>query len=89
MFKINYLKQQNKKEKNGLERVIDRSKIDKFIKSIPFELTGDQLKAVEEILGDLEASSRMNRLLQGDVGSGKTIVAFIGMLANHYSGYQN
>ena len=89
MFKINYLKQQNKKEKNGLERVIDRSKIDKFIKSIPFELTGDQLKAVEEILGDLEASSRMNRLLQGDVGSGKTIVAFIGMLANHYSGYQS
>ena len=89
MFKINYLKQQNKKEKNGLERVIDRSKIDKFIKSIPFELTGDQLKAVEEILGDLEASSRMNRLLQGDIGSGKTIVAFIGMLANHYSGYQS
>ena len=89
MFKINYLKQQNKKEKNGLERVIDRDKIDKFIKSIPFELTGDQLKAVDEIIGDLEASSRMNRLLQGDVGSGKTIVAFIGMLANHYSGYQS
>ena len=89
MFKINYLKQQNKKEKNGLERVIDRSKIDKFIKTIPFELTGDQVKAVEEILGDLENPSRMNRLLQGDVGSGKTIVAFIGMLANHYSGYQS
>ena len=89
MFKINYLKQQNKKEKNGLERVIDRGKIDKFIKSIPFELTGDQVKVVDEIIGDLEASSRMNRLLQGDVGSGKTIVAFIGMLANHYSGYQS
>ena len=89
MFKINYLKQQNKKEKNGLERVIDRKRIDKFIKSIPFELTGDQVKAVDEIIGDLEASSRMNRLLQGDVGSGKTIVAFIGMLANHYSGYQS
>ena len=89
MFKINYLKQQNKKEKNGLERVIDRGKIDKFIKSIPFELTGDQVKAVDEIIGDLEASSRMNRLLQGDVGSGKTIIAFIGMLANHYSGYQS
>lgn len=89
MFKINYLKQQNKKEKNGLERVIERSKIDKFIKSIPFELTNDQLKAVDEILNDLENPSRMNRLLQGDVGSGKTIVAFIGMLANHYSGYQS
>ena len=89
MFKINYLKQQNKKEKDGLERVIDRDKINKFIKSIPFELTGDQVKAVEEIIGDLEAASRMNRLLQGDVGSGKTIVAFIGMLANYYSGYQS
>ena len=89
MFKINYLKQQNKKEKNGLERSIDRKKIDKFIKSIPFELTGDQVKAVDEIIEDLEDASRMNRLLQGDVGSGKTIVAFIGMLANHYSGYQS
>ena len=89
MFKINYLKEQNKREKNGLARVIDRKMIDKFIKSIPFELTGDQLKAVDEIISDLEAPSRMNRLLQGDVGSGKTIVAFIGMLANHYSGYQS
>ena len=89
MFKINYLKEQNKREKNGLERVIDQKRIDKFIKRIPFELTGDQLKAVDEIIKDLEAPSRMNRLLQGDVGSGKTIVAFIGMLANHYSGYQS
>ena len=89
MFKINYLKEQNKREKNGLERNIDRSKLDEFIKSIPFELTGDQMKAVDEIIGDLESPSRMNRLLQGDVGSGKTIVSFIGMLANHLSGYQS
>ena len=89
MFKINYLKEQNKREKNGLAREIDRSKLDKFIESIPFELTKDQLTAVDEILTDLEDSSRMNRLLQGDVGSGKTIVAFIGMLANHLSGYQS
>ena len=89
MFKINYLKQQNKKEKNGLERNIDHSKLDKFIKSIPFELTGDQVKAVEEVVADLEAPNRMNRLLQGDVGSGKTIVSFIGMYANYLSGYQS
>ena len=89
MFKINYLKEQNKREKNGLERNIDRNKLNEFIKSIPFELTGDQMKAVEEIIGDLESPSRMNRLLQGDVGSGKTIVSFIGMLANHLSGYQS
>ena len=89
MFKINYLKEQNKKEKNGLKRVIDRSKLEKFIKTIPFELTNDQKKAINEILLDLESPSRMNRLLQGDVGSGKTIVAFIAMVANGLCGYQS
>ena len=89
MFKINYLKYQNKKERTGLTRNIDRSLIDKFIETIPFQLTNDQLKAVDDLIDDLNSPYRMNRLLQGDVGSGKTIVAFIGMLANHYSGYQS
>ena len=89
MFKINYLKYQNKKQRTGLAREIDNKKIDKFIKSIPFSLTNDQLKAVDDLVKDLASPYRMNRLLQGDVGSGKTIVAFIGMLANHYSGYQS
>ena len=89
MFKINYLKLQNKKEKNGLKREIDRTKLEEFIKKIPFELTNDQLKAIEEIVNDLEATHRMNRLLQGDVGSGKTVVAFTGMYVNYLSGYQS
>ncbi len=89
MFKINYLKQQNKKEKNGLIRNIDRDKLNKFIDKIPFTLTNDQKVAIEELLKDLESSHRMNRLLQGDVGSGKTIVAFIGMYANSLCGYQS
>jgi len=89
MFKINYLKQQNKKEKSGLERVIDKSKLDKFIKKIPFTLTNDQVTAINEIIEDLEAPHRMNRLLQGDVGSGKTVVAFTGMYANYLSNYQS
>ena len=89
MFKINYLKVQNKKKNNGLDRVIDKDKLNKFIDSIPFKLTNDQVKAVEEIIKDLEASHRMNRLLQGDVGSGKTIVSFIAMVANYISGYQS
>ena len=89
MFKINYLKQQNKKAKNGLVRVIDREKLDEFIKKIPFALTNDQKNAIEEILNDLESPTRMNRLLQGDVGSGKTVVAFTGMYANYLCGYQS
>lgn len=89
MFKINYLKIQNKKKNNGLVREIDRDKIDEFIKKLSFDLTDDQNKAIEEIFSDLESSSRMNRLLQGDVGSGKTIVSFIAMLANNFSGYQS
>ena len=89
MFKINYLKQQNKKEKNGLKREIDKKELDKFIKSIPFTLTGDQKGAIDEIVNDLESTGRMNRLLQGDVGSGKTVVAFTGMYANYLCGYQS
>ena len=88
MFKINYLRHLKKKENSGLKREIDYDKVNKFIDTIPFELTNDQKNAIDEILKDLENSSRMNRLLQGDVGSGKTIVSFIALLANAYSGYQ-
>ena len=89
MFKINYLKEQNKKKNNGLSREIDKEKVMKFTKNIPFTLTNDQLKAIDEILDDLAAPHRMNRLLQGDVGSGKTVVSFMAMYANYLSGYQS
>ena len=89
MFKINYLKIQNKKKNQGLERKIDKEKLNEFINLIPYKLTDDQLNAVNEIVSDLEENHRMNRLLQGDVGSGKTIVAFMAMVANKLSGYQS
>ncbi len=89
MFKINYLRLENKKNNKGVERKINHEKLDKFISTIPFELTNDQKKAVDDVIKDLESTSRMNRLLQGDVGSGKTIVAFISMYANYLSGYQS
>lgn len=89
MFKINYLKQMNKKKNNGLSREFDDKKLDDFINKIPFKLTNDQINAIDEIVNDLKAPNRMNRLLQGDVGSGKTIVAFTGMYANYLSGYQS
>ena len=89
MFKINYLRLENKKNNKGVKHDIDKDKLNKFIKKIPFELTSDQQKAVNEVVKDLESFSRMNRLLQGDVGSGKTIVSFIAMFASYISGYQS
>ena len=62
--------------------------VEKFIKSLPFELTGGQKKAVNEILHDLNSEKPMARLLQGDVGSGKTVVACIMLLAGVENGYQ-
>ena len=89
MFKINYLKEENKKANSGIERTIDESKVSEFISHLPYELTKDQVTAVNTIIKDLNSKSRMNRLLQGDVGSGKTIVSFIAMYANYLSGYQS
>ena len=89
MFKINYLKEENKKANSGISRSIDASKVNEFISKLSFELTKDQVTAVSTIIKDLESPNRMNRLLQGDVGSGKTIVSFIAMYANYLSGYQS
>ena len=88
MFKINYLRNSNKKNNAGVERKTDKS-IDDFIKKLPFELTNDQKNALDEIINDLSSSQRMNRLLQGDVGSGKTIVAILAMYYNYLCGYQS
>jgi ATP-dependent DNA helicase RecG len=60
----------------------------RFVDSLPFELTGAQRKAIEEIAADMEAGKPMNRLLQGDVGSGKTVVALYACLVSIQSGHQ-
>jgi len=62
--------------------------VNKFIKNLPFELTNSQKKAVQEILADLNSDKPMQRLLQGDVGSGKTVVALIMLLSAIENGYQ-
>lgn len=86
MLKINYLK--NKNHKEGLKKIIDYNKVLELINNLPFELTKDQLKSVEDIYNDMVDIKQMNRLLQGDVGSGKTIVSFISLYMNYLAGYQ-
>ena len=89
VLKINYLKNKINNDNLAIERNIDKDKLDKFIKSLPFELTLDQDKAVNDIINDLSIKKRMNRLLQGDVGSGKTIIALIAVYANYLYKYQS
>ena len=88
-LKMNELRNKNSKNNIGYKRNIDKDKINKFISSLPFELTKDQLIVLDEIFTDLESPKRMNRLVQGDVGSGKTIVAFLAMYALALDNYQS
>ena len=88
-LKMNELKNRNSINNIGYSRKVDKNKINEFISSLPFELTKDQLNVLEEIFNDLESPRRMNRLVQGDVGSGKTIVAFLAMYALSLDKYQS
>lgn len=88
MTKINYLKNKNRQNENGIIKKYDEEKLKEMINSLPFELTKDQNKVLKEILEDLKSKRKMNRLLQGDVGSGKTIISIIALYANYLSGYQ-
>jgi len=89
MLKIRYLKQRRSLEKENYSKNVDINKAEVIRNRLPFELTNDQEKALQEIVDDLNSSIRMNRLLQGDVGSGKTIVAFLSMFIMKESGYQS
>ena len=88
MLKMNILKASKNKDL-GLERCVDYKKIEDVISHLPFNLTFDQLKSIKDIYNDLLSNKRMNRLLQGDVGSGKTIIAFLSIIINYFSGYQS
>ena len=60
----------------------------KLLADLPYRLTSAQLRTLEEVLKDLKSGSVMNRLIQGDVGSGKTIIAVLALLAACENGYQ-
>ena len=87
-LKINYLKYLKDKTTTSYIKKFDTSKLDNLISSLPFELTDSQVNAVEDIKNDFNSPKHMNRLILGDVGSGKTIISFLALYMNYLSGYQ-
>ncbi|MBR2430586.1 ATP-dependent DNA helicase RecG [bacterium] len=88
-LKLAILREENNKNLSSIPLSVQRNGlVMKFIESLPFNLTSAQQRAVNEILNDLNSSKPMQRLLQGDVGSGKTVVATIMLLAAIENGYQ-
>lgn len=88
MLKVSYLKEKNASDSKFNIKSFDEDKVNNFISSLPFNLTDGQMQAVSDIKGDFLSKKKMNRLILGDVGSGKTIVSFIALYMNMLAGYQ-
>ena len=80
---------QSQRKMGGIPKKIEGELAGKFERDLPFELTSAQKRAHEEIRKDMMSEEPMNRLLQGDVGSGKTVVAQLAILDNHEAGFQS
>ena len=89
MFKINYLRLKRSTNEINIVKDFDVDKLNELINNLPFELTKDQLNAIDDITNDFKSNKRMNRIIIGDVGSGKTIVSFIAIYVNYLAGYQS
>lgn len=88
-LRLAYMRNQNKKTLESVQISLkEDGLVKKFLKSLPFELTNGQNNAFEEILNDLNSTEPMQRLLQGDVGSGKTVVACMTLLSAIENNYQ-
>lgn len=88
MLKVSYLKEKNASDGKFNIKSFDEDKVNNFISSLPFNLTDGQMQAVSDIKDDFLSKKKMNRLILGDVGSGKTIVSFIALYMNMLAGYQ-
>ena len=88
LFKIAYMKDENENTRKE-KKHFDDAKVNQFISSLPFSLTDSQSEALSLILDDIKSNKKMNRLVLGDVGSGKTIISFISIYANFLAGYQS
>ncbi|MCL5411368.1 MAG: ATP-dependent DNA helicase RecG [Patescibacteria group bacterium] len=82
-------KEEWKKSQGGKAFKVDEKMVSELLESLPFELTTAQDRCVKEILTDISRKEPMNRLLEGDVGSGKTIVAAIAMYVIYLNGFQS
>lgn len=87
-LKMQLLRKQNRERTKGNNQTFDLSVVHQFVDQLPFVLTKAQQRSLNEILQDMAAPYRMNRLLQGDVGSGKTAVAAISLYASIVAGKQ-
>ncbi len=87
-LKMQAYRKVNREQTEGVALRIDQKQVEQFTSSLPFPLTGAQERVVREILTDIQSAYRMNRLLQGDVGSGKTVVAAVCMYAVVMTGKQ-
>jgi ATP-dependent DNA helicase RecG len=87
-LKLQILKTRHRQLGSGVAKNFDPKIMERFINALPFSLTKAQERVVDEILTDLKSPFRMNRLLQGDVGSGKTVVCAIGLFAAVQAGFQ-
>jgi ATP-dependent DNA helicase RecG len=89
-FQLTSLKRKRewKRKKAVYELSLNKKEVNNFIKSLPFELTKSQKRTINELLNDLSKDTPMNRLLEGDVGSGKTVVAACACLVSFLNGYQ-
>lgn len=87
-LKVKYMLYMRKNNPEGIAIKYDNDKLQSFINNLPFQLTDDQNKALQEILSDISSNYKMNRLLQGEVGSGKTVVSAISLYAVTTAGYQ-
>src|SRR5690625_3377968 len=81
-LKMAYLKMKQKQQTTGKSQAYNQQKVNHFITNLPFTLTDDQQVSLNQILKDMSSGQQMNRLLQGDVGSGKTAVAIIALYAS-------
>ncbi len=88
LFRMRQVLSSMKRKKEGAALDFEKQAVTEFIKRLPYRPTDAQARAIDDVMNDLLSPAPMNRIIQGDVGSGKTLVAFAGCLMTVCSGHQ-